>query len=153
MPHKLPELSRYYYRTLVESKDASRSTDSSTFEMTASLAAKDMKSLQNTKAEVKLENPERTELTSLSKVGCSAIKSLDAKHGELSSECIALENSKFAFKAPEIRSGLEKLKSFVDDLRKTQVLLDRKLFLDGRGSLQGRESRHRAVESQCQRAS
>ena len=47
--------------------------------------------------------------------------------GELSSECIALENSKFAFKAPEIRSGLENLKSFVDDLRKTQVLLDRKL--------------------------
>ena len=127
VPHKLAELSRYYYRTLVESKDASRSTDSSTFEMTASLAAKDMKSLQNTKAGVKLENPERTELTSLSKVACSAIKTLDAKHGELSSECIALENSKFAFKAPEIRSGLENLKSFVDDLRKTQVLLDRKL--------------------------
>ena len=58
VPHKLPELSRYYYRTLVESKDATRSTDSSTVEMTASLAAKDMKSLQNTKAKVKLERPE-----------------------------------------------------------------------------------------------
>ena len=40
--HKLPELCRYYYRTLVESKDASRSTESGTFEMTASLAAKDL---------------------------------------------------------------------------------------------------------------
>ena len=60
-------------------------------------------------------------------VANSAIKSLDAKHGELSSECIALENSKFAFTAPEIRSGLENLKNFVEDLRKTQVLLDRRL--------------------------
>ncbi|OLP88858.1 hypothetical protein AK812_SmicGene29726 [Symbiodinium microadriaticum] len=61
----------------------------STFEMTASLAAKDME--------------------------------------KLSSECIALENSKFAFKAPEIRAGLETLKNFEEDFRKTQVLLDRAL--------------------------
>ena len=45
----------------------------------------------------------------------------------MSSECIALENSKFAFKAPEIRAGLETLKNFEEDFRKTQVLLDRAL--------------------------
>ena len=81
--------------------------------MTASLAAKDMKSLQNSKAEVKLEHPERSELANLSKVANSAVKSLDAKHGGLSGmHCWA---------------GLETLKNFVEDFRKTQVLLDRTL--------------------------
>ncbi|CAE7234970.1 unnamed protein product [Symbiodinium sp. CCMP2592] len=126
--HKMPELCRYFYRTLVESKDATRSTESGTFEMSASLAAKEMKSLQNTKGEVKLEHPERTELSNLSKVANSAVKSLDAKHGELSSECIALENCpKLASKAPEVRVTLDALKKFVEDLRKIQVLLGRKL--------------------------
>ncbi|CAE7307150.1 unnamed protein product [Symbiodinium sp. CCMP2592] len=121
--HKMPELCRYFYRTLVESKDATRSTESGTFEMAASIAAKEMKCLQNSKGEVKLEHPERTELSNLSKV-----KSLDAKHGELSSECIALENCpKLASKAPEVRVTLDALKKFVEDLRKIQVLLDRKL--------------------------
>ncbi|CAE7238500.1 unnamed protein product, partial [Symbiodinium sp. CCMP2592] len=126
--HKMPELCRYFYRTLVGSKDATRSTESGTFEMSASLAAKEMKSLQNTKGEVKLEHPERAELSNLSKVANNAAKSLDAKHGELSSECIALENCpKLASKAPEVRVTLDALKKFVEDLRKIQVLLDRKL--------------------------
>ncbi|CAE7740738.1 unnamed protein product [Symbiodinium sp. CCMP2592] len=102
--HKMPELCRYFYRTL------------------------EMKCLQNSKGEVKLEHPERTELSNLSKVANSAVKSLDAKHGELSSECIALENCpKLASKAPEVRVTLDALRKFVEDLRKIQVLLDRKL--------------------------
>ena len=77
---------------------------------------------------MKLEHPERTELSNLSKVANSAVKTLDAKRGELSSECIALENCpKLACKAPEIRVTLEALKKFVDDLRKIQILLDRKI--------------------------
>ncbi|CAE7925821.1 unnamed protein product, partial [Symbiodinium necroappetens] len=96
----LPELSRFFYRTLVESKDETEQKEENLFELSSEISAKALKNLNQ--PTIKLENPEKMELQQLARTSSSAVKRLEGKQSELSALLIAMEaNEKVKAKVPE----------------------------------------------------
>ena len=114
----LPELSRFFYRTLVESKDETEQKEENLFELSSEISAKALKNL-------KLENPEKMELQQLARTSSSAVKRLEGKQSELSALLIAMDaNEKVKAKVPEVQSALTTLTDFLSTFKRMQVLLD-----------------------------
>ena len=119
----LPELSRFFYRTLVESKDETEQKEENLFELSSEISAKALKNLNQ--PTIKLENPEKMELQQLARTSSSAVKRLEGKQSELSALLIAMEaNEKVKAKAPEVQSALTTLTDFLSTFKRMQVLLD-----------------------------
>ena len=119
----LPELSRFFYRTLVESKDETEQKEENLFELSSEISAKALKNLNQ--PTIKLENPEKMELQQLARTSSSAVKRLEGKQSELSALLIAMEaNEKVKAKVPEIQSALTTLTDFLSTFKRMQVLLD-----------------------------
>ena len=116
----LPELSRFFYRTLVESKDETEQKEENLFELSSDISAKALKNLNQ--PTIKLENPEKMELQQLARTSSSAVKRLEGKQSELSALLIAMEaNEKAKAKVPEVQSALT---DFLSTYKRMQVLLD-----------------------------
>ena len=119
----LPELSRFFYRTLVESKDETEQKEENLFELSSDISAKALKNLNQ--PAIKLENPEKMELQQLARTSSSAVKRLEGKQSELSALLIAMEaNEKVKAKVPEAQSALTTLTDFLSAYKRMQVLLD-----------------------------
>ena len=119
----LPELSRFFYRTLVESKDETEQKEENLFELSSEISAKALKNLNQ--PTIKLENPEKIELQQLARTSSSAVKRLEGKQSELSALLIAMEaNEKVKAKLPEVQSALTTLTDFLSTFKRMQVLLD-----------------------------
>ena len=119
----LPELSRFFYRTLVESKDETEQKEENLFELSSEISAKALKNLNQ--PTIKLENPEKMELQQLARTSSSAVKRLEGKQSELSALLIAMEASeKVKAKVPEVQSALTTLTDFLSTFKRMQVLLD-----------------------------
>ena len=119
----LPELSRFFYRTLVESKDETEQKEVNLFELSSEISAKALKNLNQ--PTIKLENPEKMELQQLARTSSSAVKRLEGKQSELSALLIAMEaNEKAKAKVPEVQSALTTLTDFLSTFKRMQVLLD-----------------------------
>ena len=119
----LPELSRFFYRTLVESKDETEQKEENLFELSSEISAKALKNLNQ--PTIKLENPEKMELQQLARTSSSAVKRLEGKQSELSALLIAMEaNEKVKAKVPEVQSALTTLTDFLSTYKRMQVLLD-----------------------------
>ena len=119
----LPELSRFFYRTLVESKDETEQKEENLFELSSEISAKALKNLNQ--PTIKLENPEKMELQQLARTSSSAVKRLEGKQSELSALLIAMEaNEKAKAKVPEVQSALTTLTDFLSTFKRMQVLLD-----------------------------
>ena len=119
----LPELSRFFYRTLVESKDETEQKEENLFELSSEISAKALKNLNQ--PTIKLENPEKMELQQLARTSSSAVKRLEGKQSELSALLIAMEaNEKVKAKVPEVQSALTTLTDFLSTFKRMQVLLD-----------------------------
>ena len=119
----LPELSRFFYRTLVESKDETEQKEENLFELSSEISAKALKNLNQ--STIKLENPEKMELQQLARTSSSAVKRLEGKQSELSALLIAMEaNEKVQAKVPEVQSALTTLTDFLSTFKRMQVLLD-----------------------------
>ena len=119
----LPELSRFFYRTLVESKDETEQKEENLFELSSEISAKALKNLNQ--PTIKLENPEKMELRQLARTSSRAVKRLESKQSELSALLIAMEaNEKVKAKVPEVQSALTTLTDFLSTYKRMQVLLD-----------------------------
>ena len=119
----LPELSRFLYRTLVESKDETEQKEESVSELSSDLSAKALKDLG--KPNIKVKHPQKLELTNLSKTSASAVKRLEQKHVELSGLLIAAEASdKLKGKPEEVSTGLKILGDFLNTFKRMHVLLE-----------------------------
>ena len=119
----LPELSRFFCRTLVESKDETEQKEENLFELSSEISAKALKNLNQ--PTIKLENPEKMELQQLARTSSSAVKRLEGKQSELSALLIAMEaNEKVKAKVPEVQSALTTLTDFLSTFKRMQVLLD-----------------------------
>ena len=119
----LPELSRFFYRTLVESKDETEQKEENLFELSSEISAKALKNLNQ--PTIKLENPEKMELQQLARTSSSAVKRLEGKQSKLSALLIAMEaNEKVKAKVPEVQSALTTLTDFLSTFKRMQVLLD-----------------------------
>ena len=119
----LPELSRFFYRTLVEPKDETEQKEENLFELSSEISAKALKNLNQ--PTIKLENPEKMELQQLARTSSSAVKRLEGKQSELSALLIAMEaNEKVKAKVPEVQSALTTLTDFLSTFKRMQVLLD-----------------------------
>ena len=119
----LPELSRFFYRTLVESKDETEQKEENLFELSSEISAKALKNLNQ--PTIKLENPEKMELQQLARTSSRAVKRLEGKQSELSALLIAMEaNEKVKAKVPEVQSALTTLTDFLSTYKRMQVLLD-----------------------------
>ena len=119
----LPELSRFFYRTLVESKDETEQKEENLFELSSEISAKALKNLNQ--PTIKLDNPEKMELQQLARTSSSAVKRLEGKQSELSALLIAMEaNEKVKAKVPEVQSALTTLTDFLSTFKRMQVLLD-----------------------------
>ena len=119
----LPELSRFFYRTLVESKDETEQKEENLFELSSEISAKALKNLNQPM--IKLESPEKMELQQLARTSSSAVKRLEGKQSELSALLIAMEaNEKVKAKVPEVQSALTTLTDFLSTFKRMQVLLD-----------------------------
>ena len=119
----LPELSRFFYRTLVESKDETEQKEENLFELSSEISAKALKNLNQ--PTIKLENPEKMELQQLARTSSSAVKRLEGKQSELSALLIAMEaNEKVKAKVPEVQSALTTLTDFLSTFKRMQVWLD-----------------------------
>ena len=119
----LPELSRFFYRTLVESKDETEQKEENLFELSSEISAKALKNLNQ--PTIKLENPEKMELQQLARTSSSAVKRLEGKQSELSALLIAMAaNEKVKAKVPEVQSALTTLTDFLSTFKRMQVLLD-----------------------------
>ena len=119
----LPELSRFFYRTLVESKDETEQKEENLFELSSEISAKALKNLNQ--PTIKLENPEKMELQQLARTSSSAVKRWEGKQSELSALLIAMEaNEKVKAKVPEVQSALTTLTDFLSTFKRMQVLLD-----------------------------
>ena len=119
----LPELSRFFYRTLVESKDETEQKEENLFELSSEISAKALKNLNQ--PTIKLENPEKMELQQLARTSSSAVKRLEGRQSELSALLIAMEaNEKVKAKVPEVQSALTTLTDFLSTYKRMQVLLD-----------------------------
>ena len=104
----LPELSRFFYRTLVESKDETEQKEENLFELSSDVSAKALKDLG--KSNIKVEHPEKLELTNLAKTGASAVKRLEQKQSELAGLLIAMEaNENVKAKVSEVQSAVQML--------------------------------------------
>ena len=122
---KVPELNRYFYRSLVESRDSTSQAESSNFELSANFSQNQVKALQNKQVEVKLENPKKLELQNEAKISKAALKKLESKQSELSGLLFAIENvAELKPKIPEVKEAIRTLGDFSSSLRKMTVLLD-----------------------------
>ena len=107
----------------MESKDETEQKEESVFELSSDLSTKALKDLG--KPNIKVEHPQKLELTNLSKTSASAVKRLEQKHGDLSGLLIAVEaNDKFKGKAEEVTTGLKILGDFLNTFKRMQVLLE-----------------------------
>ena len=69
-----------FYRTLVGSKDETEQKEKNLFELSSDLSAKALKDLR--KPNIKVEHPEKLELTNLAKTSASAVKRLAEAGGQ-----------------------------------------------------------------------
>ena len=107
----------------MESKKETEQKEESVFELSSDLSAKALKDLG--KPNIKLEHPQKLELTNLSTTSAPAVKRLEQKHGELPGLLIAMEaNDKFKGKAEEMTTGLKILGDFLNTFKRTQALLE-----------------------------
>ena len=76
----IPELSRYFYRSMLESKDSVKLEDTTSFSLDAQLTGAQFKALKDSNTvEIKVEFPLKAELKNLLKTAQSAVKKLEAK--------------------------------------------------------------------------
>ena len=106
------------------SKDSCVQKEDQTFTVSASVPSKDLKAMAFA---VKVEAPKKQELLQTLKVSQSALKKLEAKHGELQGIMMALENNNsIKHKVKQLKEPCSNLPTFVADLRKMTVLLELK---------------------------
>ena len=107
----------------MESKYETEQKEESVVELSSDLSAKALKDLG--KPSIKVEHPQKLELTNVSKTSASAVKRLEQKHGELSGLLIAVEASdKLKGKAEGVSTGLKILGDFLNTLKRMQVPLE-----------------------------
>ena len=107
----------------MESKDETEQKEENLFELSSDLSAKALKDLG--KPNIKVEHPEKLELTNLAKTSASAVKRLEQKQSELAGLLIAMEaNEKVKAKVSEVQSALGTLSDFLSTYKRMQVLLD-----------------------------
>ena len=107
----------------MESKDETEQKEENLFELSSDLSAKALKDLG--KPNIKVEHPEKLELTNLAKTSASAVKRLEQKQSELAGLLSAMEaNEKVKAKVSEVQSALGTLSDFLSTYKRMQVLLD-----------------------------
>ena len=85
----------------MESKDEAEQKEENLFELSSDLSAKALKDLG--KPNIKVEHPEKLELTNLAKTSASAVKRLEQKQSKLAGLLIAMEaNEKVKAKVSEV---------------------------------------------------